>query len=206
MYWCVSDIFEEQRSVDINAKRPPFHNGFGLQTMQGLKKPAFRALQLIAGFPNATFIANRTLNHPEAKQAGFVGAYAGVRWQDEAMVNVTVLVSCWSPTLLVTGDSVVALEIPVPKAINAVHENSTDCTANVARIPDPKAMWESMGSPRQLSDGQLTLLEQASELAPVAIPCIIDGTGSVNTARIVLSVAVQSVAAVSIQISNGLFY
>lgn len=41
-WWTFTDIFEEQWM-----KSQPFHNGFGLQTIHGVAKPAWRAFQLL---------------------------------------------------------------------------------------------------------------------------------------------------------------
>jgi len=43
-WWTFSDVFEEgwMRSA-------PFHNGYGLMTMQGTRKPAWRAFEMLAG-------------------------------------------------------------------------------------------------------------------------------------------------------------
>jgi xylan 1,4-beta-xylosidase len=41
-YWTFSDIFEEGTQADN-----PFHGGFGLQTIHGIKKPAYRLLQIL---------------------------------------------------------------------------------------------------------------------------------------------------------------
>ncbi|MDQ2972272.1 MAG: glycosyl hydrolase, partial [Pseudomonadota bacterium] len=43
-WWTFSDIFEENYFSSI-----PFHGGFGLQTIHGLAKPTFRAMQLLNG-------------------------------------------------------------------------------------------------------------------------------------------------------------
>lgn len=46
-YWTFTDIFEEVSSVEANALKSPFHNAFGMQTIQGIKKPVYRAMQLL---------------------------------------------------------------------------------------------------------------------------------------------------------------
>jgi hypothetical protein len=53
-FWTFSDVFEEVRGVDANAKRAPFHNAYGLVTMDGIPKASFRALQLLRRMPNET--------------------------------------------------------------------------------------------------------------------------------------------------------
>ena len=46
-FWTFSDVFEETAAVDTNAAKPPFHNAFGMMTMQGIKKPIWRAMQML---------------------------------------------------------------------------------------------------------------------------------------------------------------
>jgi len=41
-YWAFSDIFEEQ-----GQDPRPFHDGFGLNTVVGVPKPAYRAFQML---------------------------------------------------------------------------------------------------------------------------------------------------------------
>ena len=43
-WWTFSDIFEEQWM-----QSSPFHNGFGMMTVQGIRKPIWRGFQLLAG-------------------------------------------------------------------------------------------------------------------------------------------------------------
>jgi xylan 1,4-beta-xylosidase len=42
--WTFSDIFEEEGQADN-----PFHGGFGLQTIHGIKKPTYRLFQILHG-------------------------------------------------------------------------------------------------------------------------------------------------------------
>ena len=58
-FWTFSDVFEEVRGVDANAKRAPFHNAYGLVTMDGIPKASFRALQLLRRMPNETVAVER---------------------------------------------------------------------------------------------------------------------------------------------------
>ena len=46
-FWTFSDVFEEVTAVSKNKAKPPFHNAFGMMTMQGIKKPIWRAMQLL---------------------------------------------------------------------------------------------------------------------------------------------------------------
>src|SRR5262249_43812382 len=41
-YWTFTDIFEENHFPSV-----PFHGGFGLLTLHGVRKPAYRAFQLL---------------------------------------------------------------------------------------------------------------------------------------------------------------
>ena len=42
-YWTFSDVFQERGFIS-----EPFHNGFGMQTIRGIKKPIFRAMELLS--------------------------------------------------------------------------------------------------------------------------------------------------------------
>ena len=46
-FWTFSDIFEEEHSVAQNKLKAPFHNAFGMMTLQGIKKPIWRALAVL---------------------------------------------------------------------------------------------------------------------------------------------------------------
>ena len=230
MYWCFSDVFEEQRPVAANAARPPFHNGFGLQTMDGIKKPSFRALELLAAFPNATLPVTRTVSGGSGDGDGprhltdHIDAYAGVGQTGDPRgspgssgTNVSVMVSSWSPTLLpgtgMNGSSIhdssllpvvdqqVALEVLFPSVV-PISGPAATCTATITWVPDPKAVWRSMGSPTTLTAVQLRQLELAAALAPSPIGCTVvdDPAGKVGgtIARVLVRMPGQTAATVSI--------
>ena len=46
-WWAVSDVFEE-----TGMDRTPFHNGYGLLTVDGVAKPVYRAFELLRGLPD----------------------------------------------------------------------------------------------------------------------------------------------------------
>ena len=215
MYWCFSDVFEEQQPVATNADRPPFHNAFGLQTMDGIKKPAFRALELLAAFPNETLPATRAVSGGDRPRhpANHIDAYAGVippRFDPprgspgSSGTNVSVMLSSWSPTLLPVADQQVGLEVLFPSIVSISGPAAT-CTATITWVPDPKAVWRSMGAPTTLNATQLRLLELAAVLAPSPIGCTVvtmvddpAGTGSGTIARVLVRMPVQAAVKVSI--------
>ena len=208
MYWCFSDVFEENRPVDTNADRPPFHNAFGLQTMQGIKKPAFRALELLASFPNATLPSIRTLGNGSVHEASHVDAYAGIQaapplhggGPSSHGTNISVMVSNWVPTLLPSRSPHVAIEVTVPSAVRGlVSGRGVVCTATITRVPDPKAVWRSMGAPTRLTATQLQQLELATVLAPAQVGCTVvaDGAHGGATARVLAQMPAQAAAMIS---------
>ena len=182
--------------------------------MDGIKKPSFRALELLAAFPNATLPVTRTVSGSSGGIDGprhltdHIDAYAGVgqtcdprRSSGSSGTNVSVMVSSWSPTLLPVVDQQVALEVVFPSAV-PISGPAATCTATTTWVPDPKAVWRSMGAPTTLTATQLRQLELAAAMAPSPIGCtVVDGsTGKVGgtIARVLVRMPGQAAATVSI--------
>jgi hypothetical protein len=111
------------------------------------------------------------------------------------------MVSSWSPTLLPVVDQQVALEVVFPSAVPISRPPAT-CTATITWVPDPKAVWQSMGAPTTLTATQLRQLELAAAMAPSPIGCtVVDrSTGKVGgtIARVLVRMPGQAAATVSI--------
>lgn len=147
-YWTFSDIFEE-----IFFDSTPFHDGYGLLTVQGVPKPAYRAFQILHTMGTkqlpvqVSSVPSNTSVHLAATTNG---------------THVQLLLSNFHTPIDLTPafDNWTAV----------VHVSGVDATedATVAFIDDnhtnPVATWKAMGSPNKLSASQLAELMQASEL------------------------------------------
>ncbi|HEX5489395.1 MAG TPA: hypothetical protein VFX04_09670 [Rhodanobacteraceae bacterium] len=154
-WWTFSDIFEENYFSST-----PFHGSFGLQTIHGIAKPSYRAMQLLHGLGQERLAVEG--NHPT------VDAWA-VRTDDD---HIDLLLSNHAfPRHGISSEAVTWHVTGSRKAKSAVVQrvDSGHCNSRQA--------WTDMGSPDYLDAGQVTALDEASQLKPepVAIAAHDDG-------------------------------
>jgi xylan 1,4-beta-xylosidase len=145
-YWTFSDIFEEMHSVQDNVNvRSPFHNAYGLISVDGIPKPSFRAFELLGRMPNATLpVRSMTpLTHDN-----WVSLVAGVPDRRSRKMELMLVsfapapswgaVETWNVSISVTDLFIVG---NVGVVINALVYRVDETHANAW------AEWKRMGSP-----------------------------------------------------------
>ena len=182
-YWVFSDVFEEGGVLP-----GPFHGGFGLMTVHGTPKPAYRAFQLLHGAGDKRLPVVGTC--PCGNSDKICGCNSGdppteKKWLTQAVAAAAV-------SRCVDGNNNTASGVLATKNATAVRlflynhpgvsgTNGSDCAITVAlsglasmagakmtRIDstnsNPKAAYVAMGSPPYPTVAQLAALELASEL------------------------------------------
>ena len=154
-WWTFSDIFEENYFSSI-----PFHGSFGLQTIHGVAKPTYRAMQLLHGLGNERLSVEGS--HPT------VDAWA-VRAND---THVDLLL----------GNHAFPRQAIATEAVTwHVHASRKPKAARIQRVDDghcnSRQAWVDMGSPGYLDAKQVAELDEASRLKaePIAITAYDDG-------------------------------
>lgn len=150
-YWTFSDIFEENFFTS-----KPFHGGFGLLTIDGVPKPAYRAYQLL----------HRLGDHSLA----VAGRHDTVDvWVTREGQRVTVLISNGALPRHEIRTELVTLRLAGMTSIkDARIERIDDDHANARRA------WLEMGQPPRLLPRQVEALELASALIAEPIRFAID--------------------------------
>ena len=152
-YWTFSDIFEENYFPSV-----PFHGGFGLLTIHGIAKPAYRAFQLLHE------LGDRLL--PVTGAHDTVDAWA-VR--SEGFIDL-VLTNFALPRHDIASEEISFTLTNLP---------GLPRRATVRRIDEthanPRARWEAMGMPDYLSPQDVATLQGVSELAAEAQSFEFDG-------------------------------
>lgn len=140
-FWCLSDLFEEQ--IQLNK---PFIGGFGILTNDGIPKPNFWAFKILSMlYPERLGIGFREFGEVE---------YAAFKKDNELQI-------------------VVFAQSNDPRK-NDLHEveieiNGLAKSVAVAKIDDahcnPKALWQQMGAPQNLTPPQVREIKEKSALS-----------------------------------------
>jgi xylan 1,4-beta-xylosidase len=140
-YWTFSDIFEENYFAS-----KAFHGGFGLLTIDGVAKPAYRAFEL--------------LHRLGDRLCAVAGEHPTVDvWVTRTGRHVTVLVTNGAmPRHAIRRELVVVELRGAMGARSAFAERIDDDHAN------PRRAWRDMGQPERPMPGQVAELERASAL------------------------------------------
>lgn len=178
-YWTFSDIFEENYFPSV-----PFHGGFGLINLHGIRKPTFHAFAMVAKLGREHVVVEQ--DHPT------VMVWAG---GVEDSASHVLAINQAMPRHAIGQESVtLRLDAPAGKGAGAVR---------IVRIDDvhanPVALWQSWGSPDYLSAAQVADLHVASMPVEEALPFTTDGTLLVLNATL----APQSVNLLSIEWINA---
>eukprot|EP00039_Didymoeca_costata_P021329 m.344217 g.344217 ORF g.344217 m.344217 type:complete len:493 (-) comp24017_c0_seq1:54-1532(-) len=182
-YWTFSDVFEEGGLLP-----GPFHGGFGLLTVHGTPKPAYRAFQLLheAGYfrlPSTDLIKSPP-QPPTTEQNILV------------LSNGTV-VSVFLYNHEISGDpgTNVTTSIDFGGSVTSSQLSSALITRIDAENANPKAKYEEMGSPAYPTQTQLHTLEEASQLVWTKLP-----NSSVNGTEININIPAHGLAVIRIKI------
>lgn len=140
-WWTFSDIFEENYFSSV-----PFHGGFGLQTIHGVAKPTWRAMQM--------------LNQLGSESLRVDGAHRTVdAWAITGGDSLTLLLGNHAfPKHNIHTETVTFTVQGSRKLLKVWVERIDEDHAN------PRRTWEAMGSPDYLDAKQLDALHAASQL------------------------------------------
>jgi xylan 1,4-beta-xylosidase len=171
-FWTFSDIFEEQYLPSI-----PFHGGFGLLTLHGIRKPAYRTFELL---------------HDLGEQQSLVDGL-------HETVDCVVIQKASSVTVLLTNHTTPGHSIETEEIRIRLDNAREPVSARIKRIDEehanPKRLWQEMGQPEYLSRKDVERLEAASELVEKKQPFSFhDGSVFVKT-----SLPAHAVAAITIE-------
>lgn len=138
-FWTFTDIFEEHAQYCGE-----YHGGFGLQTVHGIPKPTYRALELLHQLGGERY--------PVTEEQGTVGMLAASGCDND---------------LCVLAYNQQILEQPIVKeTIELSIDNCSISCAEIFRIDEehgnPRKLWEEMGSPEYPDADQMERLYQAS--------------------------------------------
>jgi xylan 1,4-beta-xylosidase len=140
-FWTFSDIFEENYFPSV-----PFHGGFGLLTLHGIPKPTYRAFELLHRLGNECLPVDGVHRTVDA-------------WVVRGQKIITVLLTNHAlPRHPIETDHVQIQLAGVPRPLAAFAERIDEEHAN------PKRLWQAMGAPEYLSQGQVEQLQEASQL------------------------------------------
>jgi transketolase N-terminal domain/subunit/beta-xylosidase len=173
-YWTFSDIFEENYFASL-----PFHGGFGLLTIDGVPKPAYRAYELL----------HRLGDHILPVE----GEHATVDvWVTRKETCLTILMTNGAlPCHSIRTERVAVHVRGVKQVESAFLERIDDGHANARRA------WLEMGQPERLLPRQVLALEGASTLVPAPVAFRTHD----DTAIFEIDVPPQGTALVTVQLS-----
>lgn len=157
-YWTFTDIFEEN-----GPRFTPFHGGFGMLNLEGIKKPSFHAFKFLSRLGGEDVETNDNQSWVTKSKDGSIEA----------------LVWDYSPVVPPTGktDQVFYKKElpPVEKGqLTLVLANVPNGTYKVSiyqigyKQNDPFTAYVEMGSPRQLTRAQVDALKKVSSGEPAA--------------------------------------
>ena len=140
-FWTFSDIFEENYFPSV-----PFHGGFGLLTVHGIAKPAYRAFQLL---------------HEAGDERLVVDGL-------HATVDVWALRQRRDVTILMTNHALPRQPIRRERVRITLRNSARPRSASIRRIDEAHAnvrrAWQELGQPEYLSSLLVARLESASRL------------------------------------------
>jgi xylan 1,4-beta-xylosidase len=149
-YWTFSDIFEENYFPSV-----PFHGGFGLMNLHGIKKPIYHAFAMVARLGARHF--------PVAQSHPTLMLWAGE--PDAEGASHVLVINQAMPRHAIAGEGV-QLRLQGPAGRQAR-------LASIARIDgqhaNPAGLWRNWGSPDYLSASQVTALQWAGTPVPEAL-------------------------------------
>ncbi|MEU0068753.1 hypothetical protein ABZ027_04200 [Streptomyces sp. NPDC006332] len=182
-YWSFTDIYEEMGQAD-----KPFHGGFGLRNIHGVKKPAYRLLQILH-----TVGEHRV----PLTLAGAPDTVGGLAVTGSVRGGVDVLLYNHA---LATGDG--SAPVPARPATLTVTLRGVraGARARVRRIDEdhtnPYREWVELGSPEYPTRRQLHDIEKASEVEDR--PLELKSDRGAGVARFTLTLPPEGVAAVHV--------
>ena len=146
--WCASDIFEE-----LHQFKEPFHGGYGIMNLNGIPKPVFYALRMLAQ-------AGDSRIQLDEKQFGETEAAAF-----ESETEKQVLLFRFNSRQLNLPKESVKVSVELEKAPKRVYLQRIDedhC--------NPRKVWEEMGSPNDLNAAEVAQIIEKSDMRDEELP------------------------------------
>lgn len=178
-YWCLSDIYDQ-----VGYGREAFHGGYGLLSLQGLRKPAYHAFQLLSKLDHARVpvtadgadsFCNALVT--AADRTAHVLVYAYDHADDPARGSIDVTVD-------------------LPPGARAEHLYRIDSVEN-----NVLARWQALGAPAYLSRAQTAELAADNQLRPCAQA--LRTTGGENLAQARFTMEAPGVALLEITLGRA---
>ena len=145
MFWCCSDIYEEQFMLG-----KPFHGGFGLVNNEGIPKPNFWAFKLLSK------LYPQRLALPKAEDDVEYAAFTDGK-------NMQVLVYAQDMDYFKRDTHEVMLTVNVSaRRVSVQRIDDTHC--------NPKAEWQKLGSPDLLTREQVASIKDKTRLIESDMP------------------------------------
>jgi xylan 1,4-beta-xylosidase len=159
-WWTFTDIFEEHGLLAY-----PFSNAFGMQTIYGVAKPVYRAFEMLAGAGDAQVPVVVNSTSPTAITAfGTILStspseiFHGLKLYVTNFQRHEIPTHQERATVIITHSP--GARIPASAAvayIDSAHAN-------------PRALWESLGSPMYPTAAQIALMKAASMVVEESVP------------------------------------
>jgi xylan 1,4-beta-xylosidase len=165
-YWTFSDIFEENYFPSV-----PFHGGFGLINLHGIRKPTFHAFAMVAKLGAGHVVIEQ--DHPN------VVVWAGALDAASGASHVLAINQAMPRHAIDTKTLALRVDAPAGMRAQAVTIERID-----AEHANPVALWQSWGAPDYLSSAQVDTLHEASTLVSEDLPFTLDDAMIVLTATL----------------------
>lgn len=152
--WCFSDIFEE-----LHPFPQEFHGGFGMLTQNGIPKPVYHAMKMLAD------AGDLRLDLGEDATKGEIG-YAAFRRADSLQV-------------IFFRQKMKNLDLPKEKVTLALELDAAPASVVLRRVDEehgnPLKLWQEMGSPLSLNKAEIRSLTEGSAVEDEPWPFLFDG-------------------------------
>ena len=198
-YWTFTDFGFEEGGVDPQPWNAGY-NKFGIQTMYGVKKPAYRAMQWISDWRTGSVVPVKVLSGGGGVYRSVGGAVVGA---SVGTVDVLVAVADGGVVSVLLGDYDIADgDTPLP-ATTTVTVTLTGLTAPLptnatlelidGTHANPYATWLAAGSPLYPGSDEIEAEVAASVPLPMSLSVESAGAGSVRVTVILASYALARV-------------
>jgi len=158
-FWTFSDVFEEITHPETK----PFHDGYGLLTIDNIRKPAFRAFELLSQAGRWMLPVNNTI---ETENACDVWSTLSMGNAAATTTTLNLFVSSFMPVS--TNREVHNTPSCEAQIFVTIDEETTVKSATVTRIDSSHAnaftAWKELDRPNPLSSQDKDILNSASEL------------------------------------------
>jgi xylan 1,4-beta-xylosidase len=172
-YWTFTDIFEEG-----GQSSQPFSNQFGLQTINQVPKPAYRAFQLLHQLAGQQILTDRdAVAQQPPPNATTVDVWVTRRAEGAAAATYSAFITNFNLFGLPIAAANLSISFALPAG--AAPPASALVYTIDAASGNPRALWQSWGAPTYPSPAQVAQLCAASQAAEWTLPLAPAGPGAV---------------------------